>query len=90
MRREQPASITPYPDGPLIVRGDIRLLTSEGEEIVPSRKTVALCRCGVSTIKPYCDGTHKLLGFRTSPPTRDECPAAAAESEATDPLRDGR
>ncbi|WP_259336605.1 CDGSH iron-sulfur domain-containing protein [Clavibacter phaseoli] len=33
-----------------------------------TRSTVALCRCGVSSIKPYCDGTHRLVGFRTDPP----------------------
>ena len=61
------ATITPYPDGPLIVRGNVRLQAPDGSEIVPDRATVALCRCGVSMIKPYCDGTHKLVGFRTSP-----------------------
>jgi CDGSH-type Zn-finger protein len=30
---------------------------------------VALCRCGASAIKPYCDGTHKMIKFRTEPPT---------------------
>ncbi len=57
--------ITPYPDGPLIVRGRVDLRTAEGEPIPQSRRTVALCRCGLSTIKPFCDGTHKLSGFRT-------------------------
>jgi CDGSH-type Zn-finger protein len=58
-------------DGPLLVRGDIDLVAPTGEPIVRTRKTVALCRCGVSTIKPFCDGTHKLVGFRTDPPTSD-------------------
>ncbi|WP_335339014.1 CDGSH iron-sulfur domain-containing protein [Microterricola viridarii] len=31
-----------------------------------TERTVALCRCGVSTIKPFCDGTHKLVDFRTA------------------------
>ncbi|HET8927959.1 MAG TPA: CDGSH iron-sulfur domain-containing protein [Microbacterium sp.] len=29
------------------------------------RRTIALCRCGLSSIKPFCDGTHKVTGFRT-------------------------
>lgn len=58
-------SIVAYPDGPLIVRGDVDLLTAEGAPIPRRRRTVALCRCGLSTIKPYCDGTHKAAGFRT-------------------------
>jgi CDGSH-type Zn-finger protein len=58
-------------DGPLLVRGDVDLVSPTGEPIERTRKTVALCRCGVSTIKPFCDGTHKLVGFRTDPPAPD-------------------
>ncbi|MEJ6488129.1 CDGSH iron-sulfur domain-containing protein [Leucobacter sp. USCH14] len=58
-------TVTPYPDGPLIVRGEITLQTVDGEPIPQKRRTVALCRCGLSTIKPFCDGTHRLSGFRT-------------------------
>lgn len=61
----EPASITPYPDGPLLLRGEVELLTAEGERIERHRRTVALCRCGLSSIKPFCDGTHKAAGFRT-------------------------
>ncbi|QYH36797.1 CDGSH iron-sulfur domain-containing protein [Salinibacterium sp. M195] len=50
-------------DGPLLVRGTIDLRSSSGEPIPQSRRTVALCRCGVSDIKPFCDGTHKLINF---------------------------
>ena len=59
-----PAELTPYPDGPYLLRGDFRLTDPAGEEIDPRRKTVALCRCGASRRKPFCDGTHKLIGFR--------------------------
>ena len=59
------ATITPYTDGPLIVRGDFEILSLDGEVLPSGRKTVALCRCGVSAIKPFCDGTHKLMGFRS-------------------------
>jgi CDGSH-type Zn-finger protein len=62
---DEPVIITAYPDGPLLVRGNAEIRTSEGEEIARTRRTVALCRCGLSTIKPYCDGTHKASGFRT-------------------------
>ncbi|MGN8026228.1 CDGSH iron-sulfur domain-containing protein [Microbacterium sp. 22242] len=63
--RRVPATITPYPDGPLIARGDIELVDAGGAPIATRRRTVALCRCGLSTIKPFCDGTHKAAGFRT-------------------------
>lgn len=62
---EQSPAITPYPDGPLIVRGPIELREPNGELIPQKRNTIALCRCGLSAIKPFCDGTHKLSGFRT-------------------------
>lgn len=55
------------PDGPLLIRGDFEIVSTSGETLPRSRKTVALCRCGASGIKPYCDGTHKLIGFRTEP-----------------------
>lgn len=61
------ATISPYTDGPLIVRGDFEIVDADGELIPVTRATVALCRCGVSTIKPFCDGTHKAIGFRSDP-----------------------
>lgn len=57
-------SITPYRDGPLLVRGDFKLQDQDGNEIETGRDTVALCRCGKSRIRPFCDGSHKLVGFR--------------------------
>jgi CDGSH-type Zn-finger protein len=65
------ATITPYRDGPLIVRGDFRLVDQDGAEIDPGRATIALCRCGKSGIKPFCDGAHKRSGFSApSAPSR--------------------
>lgn len=64
MKEERP-TITPCPDGPLLLRGDVELLTTDGEVVPRNRRTVALCRCGLSAIKPFCDGTHKVSGFRT-------------------------
>jgi CDGSH-type Zn-finger protein len=59
-------TITPYRDGPLLVRGPVRLQDTQGREIEVGRETIALCRCGKSRIKPFCDGTHKLSGFRAA------------------------
>ena len=58
------ATITPYRDGPLLVRGPVRLVDMDGGEIEVGRETIALCRCGKSRIRPFCDGTHKLTRFR--------------------------
>jgi CDGSH-type Zn-finger protein len=64
------ATITPYRDGPYIVRGNFTVMDQDGNPIQTHRKTIALCRCGKSQIRPFCDGTHKLVGFRAS--GRDE------------------
>jgi CDGSH-type Zn-finger protein len=78
---ERGATITTYRDGPLIVRGDFRLVDADGVEIDPGRDTVALCRCGKSGIKPFCDGTHKRSGFSApSAPSRPR-PAALIERD---------
>jgi CDGSH-type Zn-finger protein len=58
-----PARITPYRDGPLIVRGPFVLADQDGNDIAIGRRTVALCRCGKSRIRPFCDGTHKTIRF---------------------------
>ena len=83
-RREPGATITPYRDGPLIVRGDFRLVDADGVEIDPGRGTVALCRCGKSGIKPFCDGTHKKAGF-TAPSAPDRPRPAAELTPAPEP-----
>lgn len=57
------ATITPYPDGPYLVRGDFVVIDQEGNELGLERQTIALCRCGKSRMRPFCDGTHKLIGF---------------------------
>lgn len=56
--------VTPYRDGPLLIRGPFRMVDQEGQEIEVGHKTVALCRCGKSRLRPFCDGTHKVAGFK--------------------------
>jgi len=56
--------ITPYRNGPLLVRGPVRLTDQDGREIELDRGTVALCRCGKSRMRPFCDGTHKVVRFK--------------------------
>jgi CDGSH-type Zn-finger protein len=58
------AVVSVYEDGPLIVRGDFAITGQDGQPIPTGRRTVALCRCGGSAIKPFCDGTHTRTGFR--------------------------
>ncbi|MEU8176910.1 CDGSH iron-sulfur domain-containing protein [Microbispora hainanensis] len=59
-------TVTPCEDGPLLVRGPFTLMTQDGRHIDPGRATVALCRCGRSATKPFCDGSHKAAGFRAT------------------------
>ena len=61
---EEEARITAYRDGPLLVRGPFRLEDQDGNPIESRRDSIALCRCGKSRMRPFCDGTHRLIGFR--------------------------
>jgi CDGSH-type Zn-finger protein len=59
-----PTRITPYRNGPYLVRGPFTMVDQDGNEIEPKRRVVALCRCGRSQTRPFCDGTHKAIGFK--------------------------
>ena len=49
------------PNGPYVVRGPVRVVDADGNELEPptNKPNVALCRCGGSATKPFCDGTHR-------------------------------
>jgi CDGSH-type Zn-finger protein len=54
-------------NGPYVVEGDdVRIVDWEGREYVVERRPAALCRCGASTKKPFCDGTHSRVGFQAA------------------------
>ncbi len=56
--------ITIRPSGPYLVRGPVRLRDANGTEFdLSGQENIALCRCGASTTKPFCDGTHSKIGF---------------------------
>lgn len=52
-------------DGPIVVSGPVRIIDAEGNELrFDSHKPgCALCRCGQSAKKPFCDGAHRTCGF---------------------------
>ena len=54
--------VVPRPNGPLFLRGRIRI-ESAGGEVIREDTRVALCRCGGSQNKPFCDGSHRTNGF---------------------------
>ena len=64
--RDEPAEDAPVvivcaTDGPLLVRGPLTVVASDGETRQGTKG--ALCRCGASSTKPFCDGTHRNVGF---------------------------
>lgn len=67
MSQEPEAVITAYPDGPYLVRGVYRIIDTNGDELELTRRTVALCRCGRSSQKPWCDSSHKSSKFKDHP-----------------------
>jgi CDGSH-type Zn-finger protein len=52
-------------NGPYIVTGEVELKDGNGNKF-PVEKRMALCRCGASTEKPFCDGTHSKIGFQAA------------------------
>ncbi len=59
-----PLAIDPQPNGPLAVRGNLQIISGTGR-VVARTVTANLCRCGGSSTKPFCDGTHAKIGFRS-------------------------
>jgi len=57
------ATITPTPDGPLRIDGPVTLAARDGR--TSTADPMLLCRCGGSSTKPLCDGTHRRNGFRS-------------------------
>ena len=55
-------SIRSLPNGPLVVK-QVKRLTSSSNEILETKETFTLCRCGASANKPFCDGSHRKTGF---------------------------
>lgn len=61
---ERPVEITTSADGPYLVLGPITIVDADHAPVaVPAEGTVALCRCGRSDMKPFCDGSHVAAGF---------------------------
>ena len=51
-------------NGPYKVEGPVRVIDADGNEFVlPEGNAIVLCRCGHSQTKPFCDATHKRVGF---------------------------
>ena len=64
MSTEKKPSITPTPDGPYLVKGLNNFTNQKGS--IETKETMALCRCGGSANKPFCDGTHSKIRFSSA------------------------
>ena len=62
-------TIDARPNGPLHIRGRLHIL-GPGGHLIREDTRVALCRCGASENKPFCDGSHRRVGFRTTNPPK--------------------
>lgn len=59
--------ITVRQNGPYVVHGDdVQVVDWNGNAYEVKRRPIALCRCGGSTTKPFCDGTHSKVGFQAA------------------------
>ncbi len=63
--RDGPLEVAPMLDGPLAVRGNLEIISGTGR-VVARQQSARLCRCGHSANKPFCDGAHAKVGFRSS------------------------
>jgi len=59
--------VTIRPNGPYLVEGDMEVIDVNGNKIdTTGQPRIALCRCGGSVKKPFCDGTHSKIGFQAA------------------------
>lgn len=63
-RRDGPVALKPGRNGPLLVTGSVEVVSCTGRTIARMSKA-AFCRCGHSSNKPFCDGTHARVGFKS-------------------------
>lgn len=54
-------------DGPFLVKGSVNIVDSEGNAFDADKPAIALCRCGASEDNPFCNGTHRQIGFKSAP-----------------------
>ena len=62
----EPLTIICRENGPLVVKLPLQVVDHLGNEfpLPTGKETIALCRCGQSQRKPFCDGSHKQVGFQ--------------------------
>ena len=78
---ESKATIEIAPGGPFLVKGLQLLFDSDGNPIPMDKDVIALCRCGASKNKPFCDGTHSDIGFSGDKERTETYPVREYEGE---------
>lgn len=62
-----PGKVQVADDGPYLLEGELEIVDAQGDRFdTGGRKVVALCRCGQSANKPFCDGAHSKAGFQSA------------------------
>ena len=74
-----PTHVIPWPNGPLMLKGHVTVRASDGSVIAEGTR-MALCRCGASGNQPFCDNSHRRIGFSDTEPS-----VAAERLEAESP-----
>jgi CDGSH-type Zn-finger protein len=85
-----PVTIKVRLNGPYLVdlsQGDVTIVDHEGNPIpIPTEKpNIVLCRCGASTTKPFCDGSHSRIGFAAAEAAQREADTGAHVSTTPQP-----
>jgi CDGSH-type Zn-finger protein len=74
----EPLVIRCRENGPLVIQGPVKVVDHLGNEFaIPAGKSaVALCRCGQSNNKPFCDGSHRQCGFQAAQTAKPGTPGS--------------
>ncbi len=82
--------ITALTNGPFLVEGQPSFTDENGKEYCPQiARKFALCRCGGSLKRPFCDGTHARIGFLSPPQSAPQTPPPSPENETYLAEREG-
>jgi len=73
----EPTAMISIPDGPLLVRGDLRVVDRETGGVIAVETRVALCRCGKSENQAFCDNSHRRTHFTEASPFESSARADA-------------
>jgi CDGSH-type Zn-finger protein/uncharacterized Fe-S cluster protein YjdI len=85
---DDPTTVDVRPNGPLLIRGRLRI-EAAGGRVITEETRVALCRCGASANKPFCDNSHRLVHFRDGESVGPEDRGKSPGHEQTGPVVGG-